>query len=167
MFEKHVLRKKSLEKRKLLSIENIEKQSRKIVPLLFELVEKHMPLVIHCYEDARDGEIDLQYFVQKLHEQYPSIIVLGSEWSINTRQMKAIDKKTGNEWVKNIDMILIPGIVFNQDKQRIGYGMGFYDRFLTNHLRAIKVGACHLFQHIDATWEYEPHDIVMDKVVHI
>jgi 5-formyltetrahydrofolate cyclo-ligase len=34
---------------------------------------------------------------------------------------------------KNIEAILVPGLGFDRKLQRIGYGKGFYDRFLQSH----------------------------------
>jgi 5-formyltetrahydrofolate cyclo-ligase len=58
---------------------------------------------------------------------------------------------------------IIPGITFDEEKNRIGYGKGYYDRFLKDYPNA-KVGLCYqkcLCKNIAA----EPFDIKMDKVV--
>ncbi|MDD2799719.1 MAG: 5-formyltetrahydrofolate cyclo-ligase [Bacteroidales bacterium] len=44
-----------------------------------------------------------------------------------------------------IDLVIIPGVAFDRNKRRIGYGKGFYDKFLPQ-LKAKKVGICFDFQ---------------------
>ena len=35
--------------------------------------------------------------------------------------------------VKSIDLVIVPGVCFDTEKNRVGFGKGFYDRFLRNH----------------------------------
>jgi 5-formyltetrahydrofolate cyclo-ligase len=64
------------------------------------------------------------------------------------------------------DLIIVPGVVFDQTGHRIGYGKGFYDRFLRHPgLRATLVGLCHDFQLIDGNLPADSHDIRMDIIV--
>jgi 5-formyltetrahydrofolate cyclo-ligase len=64
------------------------------------------------------------------------------------------------------DLIVVPGVVFDPAGHRIGYGKGFYDRFLQHPGRkAHLVGLCHDFQLIDGTIPAEGHDIRMELVV--
>ncbi len=62
----------------------------------------------------------------------------------------------------SIDWIIVPGLVFDKQKYRIGYGGGFYDTFLSTH-EVYKIGVCFDNQIID-TIPREEHDIPMDIV---
>lgn len=64
------------------------------------------------------------------------------------------------------DLIVVPGVAFDATGHRIGYGKGFYDRFLRHPgQRGALVGLCHDFQLIDGTLPADQHDIRMDIVV--
>lgn len=39
-----------------------------------------------------------------------------------------------------IDCIIIPGLAFSKDGYRLGYGGGYYDRYLTAHPDALRIG---------------------------
>lgn len=45
--------------------------------------------------------------------------------------------------VSEIDVVLVPGCVFGENFHRIGYGKGYYDRFLPKLPRALKIGLCY------------------------
>lgn len=64
------------------------------------------------------------------------------------------------------DLIVVPGVVFDLGGHRIGYGKGFYDRFLQHPgRRAHLVGLCHDFQLTDGAIAADVHDIPMEIVV--
>ena len=64
-----------------------------------------------------------------------------------------------------IDTVLIPGSVFDTGGGRLGYGGGFYDRFLTESApRAARVGVAFELQLVDQV-PMEPHDQYMDVLV--
>jgi 5-formyltetrahydrofolate cyclo-ligase len=65
----------------------------------------------------------------------------------------------------SIDLILVPGVAFSNDRQRLGRGGGFFDRLLAGRAaKAFKLGICFSFQIVD-TMPVEGHDVVMDAVV--
>ena len=41
-----------------------------------------------------------------------------------------------------MDLILVPGLGFDKEGYRVGYGGGYYDRFLQQHPQLIRVGYC-------------------------
>jgi 5-formyltetrahydrofolate cyclo-ligase len=64
------------------------------------------------------------------------------------------------------DLIVVPGVAFDLSGHRIGYGKGYYDRFLDHPERkACLIGLCHDFQLIDGAIPVDRHDVQMDIIV--
>ena len=61
-------------------------------------------------------------------------------------------------------LVLMPGLVFDRAGNRIGYGGGFYDRFLSREAEHPTVALCYDFQLIDRL-ECEKFDIPVDLVL--
>lgn len=64
--------------------------------------------------------------------------------------------------VFDIDLILVPGLGFNERFHRIGYGAGYYDRFLEN-LSAVTCGLFYDEQRAD--FEEAAHDLPLDYII--
>lgn len=64
----------------------------------------------------------------------------------------------------DIDILIIPGIVFDTNKNRIGFGKGFYDRYLQKS-EIYKVGLCFDEQISDEIIDVDEFDIKMDLLV--
>lgn len=63
------------------------------------------------------------------------------------------------------DLIVVPGVAFDEAGRRIGYGKGYYDRALhTLEGSGRLIAFCYDFQLI-AEIAGEPHDVLMDAVV--
>ena len=62
------------------------------------------------------------------------------------------------------DLIVVPGVAFDRNGNRIGRGRGYYDRFLCKHLNVKRIGICFDFQLVDEV-PTEPNDIKMDEVI--
>lgn len=61
------------------------------------------------------------------------------------------------------DVVLVPGVAFDANLNRIGYGVGYFDRFL-KETDALKIGICFDMQ-VASGILAEPHDVRMDMVV--
>ncbi len=48
--------------------------------------------------------------------------------------------------VSEPDLILVPGLLFDAEGRRLGYGAGLYDRYLAGRTAAVTVGVCFEFQ---------------------
>ena len=65
---------------------------------------------------------------------------------------------------REIDAVLIPAVAFDRRGCRIGYGGGYYDRFLPGVPRAAKIGAAFACQ-IVAEIPADPYDVTVDIIV--
>ncbi len=64
----------------------------------------------------------------------------------------------------SIEMILVPGLCFDQNNHRLGHGKGFYDRYLKD-FPAYKIGVCFEEQRYPGTLPVTPTDVAVDEVV--
>lgn len=62
-------------------------------------------------------------------------------------------------------LILMPGLAFDRKKHRIGYGGGYYDRYLAEHMEHKTAALCFEFQVLKEDLPYEEHDILPDYIV--
>lgn len=65
---------------------------------------------------------------------------------------------------EEIDIIYVPGSVFDERGGRFGYGGGYYDRFLEINPDALRVGLAFEKQIVDAI-PLQPHDQLLDLVI--
>jgi 5-formyltetrahydrofolate cyclo-ligase len=65
--------------------------------------------------------------------------------------------------LKQLDLVLVPGVAFDRFGRRLGRGKGFYDRLLAEVI-GVKCGVALDEQVVDSL-PFEPHDIAVDFVL--
>jgi 5-formyltetrahydrofolate cyclo-ligase len=67
--------------------------------------------------------------------------------------------------VKALDLIIVPGVAFDQRGARMGHGFGYYDKLLEHARPDVPLVAlafeCQLFPEIPT----QAHDVFMDKII--
>lgn len=88
----------------------------------------------------------------------------GKNSLVNGEQF-GIPEPTGPEFkkIEKIDIIVVPGVAFDRQNNRMGRGGGFYDKLLAT-TKAFKIGVCYNFQLIESV-PVEDHDFCMDKIL--
>jgi 5-formyltetrahydrofolate cyclo-ligase len=67
--------------------------------------------------------------------------------------------------IEDIDLIVVPGIAFDKRCYRLGFGAGYYDRFLRKlNFEKPTIGLCYDFQIIHSI-PVEEHDVPLDFVI--
>ena len=74
----------------------------------------------------------------------------------NSNKKLTVDDKT---------LILMPGLAFDRNKNRIGYGGGYYDKYLEKNIDGVKMALCYSFQIIDKIIPCDNDDIIPDYIV--
>ena len=66
----------------------------------------------------------------------------------------------------NFDLIVVSGVAFDRQGNRLGRGRGYYDRFLSLHPQVKRIGICYPFQVMEQV-PVEANDIRMDEIISI
>lgn len=89
--------------------------------------------------------------------------VLGEHCSLRKGSFGIDEPQSREIWQSAIDLCIVPGLGFDLRGGRIGFGKGYYDRFLKKHT-CKKLGAAYSCQIRDNVFA-EEHDIPMDIIV--
>lgn len=138
-------------------------QEAKIVALFASLPTE--PVVEFLWDDIRRSGKKACY--PKVNGENLSIIsvndpteLVTSRWQLREPVMREPNLQS----LEKIDLILVPGLAFSRDGERMGRGGGFYDRLLVREsVRAHKIGVCFDIQ-IFRDLPLESHDILMDEI---
>jgi 5-formyltetrahydrofolate cyclo-ligase len=84
----------------------------------------------------------------------------------NTKYIKSsfgVEEPISNTVITDIDLFIIPGVVFDKFLNRIGFGKGYYDKYLDNS-DSIKIGIC-FEEQITNSIKTDSNDIKMNKII--
>jgi len=82
-------------------------------------------------------------------------------WGISEPPLSPVTEVAASE---PFDLIVVPGVAFDERGYRIGCGGGFYDDFLRHQPAALKVGLAY-DELLVATVPVEAHDLAVDLIV--
>ena len=74
-------------------------------------------------------------------------------------ELEVADNNTDNA------LIIMPVVAFDNERNRVGYGGGFYDRYLDSHTFSCKLGIAYEEQKVDSIDDKDEHDIRPDIIV--
>lgn len=171
--QKQILRKKILQQRLALEQYEVETKSQKVIENLLSLKEFKTAQNIMIYYPFKN-EVDVLPLIDICKEKkfyFPIVNFEKKEIEIKKYNNKFIKNKFGiyepvGKIFKNkeiIDFIIVPGIVFDTKCYRLGYGGGYYDKFLKS-LNKISCGVCYDFQIIDSL-PVEDNDVQLNYVI--
>ena len=175
MESKKDIRKKIFAERKECTDEQIEKWSRTIAQKVSQLPEFQNAKRILAYADY-NHEVMTGFIIEEAWKQGKEVAVpkvVGqdmvfyklTDFSQLEEGYFGIPEPARGEIIQWEDaMMIMPGVAFDPQNHRVGYGGGFYDRFLEKHPMIKRVAVAFEFQILTSV-PTEPTDISPEIIV--
>ena len=181
--DKKSIRKKYLDAQKSLTLKEVNEKSLIICDLFFKTFDLRSVNFFHIFLPIQKfNEVKTYFIIDKLLKDFPQINIIIPKTDIDSFGMthfifdNDLDFKE-NKWgikepvngkiiePKEIDLIIIPLLAFDESGNRVGYGKGFYDRFLAEcKENVIKIG-CTYHQPIKKISDANEFDIKMNHCI--
>ncbi|MCX2478478.1 5-formyltetrahydrofolate cyclo-ligase [Pedobacter sp. MC2016-15] len=170
------IRKQETARRKALTFEQVIYLSEKLLLQFTRLNFKDVN-TIHLFLPIEEkNEPDTFLFIKWLKANFPAIKIIVPKADFRTSLLthhpyqgeEELQKSLFNilepvldeQYTGKIDMVLVPLLAFDSRGYRVGYGKGFYDRFMEG-LDALKVGIS-LFENVDIIADTHENDVKLD-----
>ena len=140
---------------------------------IWKLKHYHIFISISKY-----NELDTSFIINKLKSEKKNIVVPKilnnelvhiaindqTEFSINEYGIK--EPNNGNSFIiENLDLIFIPLLAYDLEGHRVGYGKGYYDRFLKlTNKSSLKIGLS-FFDPINKIQDIDNNDVKLDYCI--
>ena len=174
--KKSQIRKSITEQRSQISFAELQALSLKLLEQ-FKSLDLSNVINLHIFLPiAEKKEPDTFLFIDWLQENHPEINIIVPRADFETSLMthhvypgrSGLSKNLFNILEPSgdhlhqgeVDLVLIPMLAFDLKGFRVGYGKGFYDRFLQG-ITTLKVGLC-LYPPIEAIEDITAHDVKLD-----
>lgn len=175
--EKNRLRRSLLEKRRNLPQSLCREKSALILKILLSEKVFSDASSVALYFPA-NGEVDTREIFKKCVDLEKKVFfpkTLGSDLVfLRTRDIEELtpggfsipEPPADAERARDdeLDLVLVPGVAFDLSGNRIGYGKGFYDRFLKDIPRQTRFGLAYRFQVLESIPSHET-DVRTGRIV--
>lgn len=177
------LRKKALELRNSISQVEFEQKSSLITEALISTDIFKAAKQVMCYlsfdSEVSTWEIAKYCLKTGKHLSVPKIAGISGKYG-EMIACEVTDLRTGLEQgtygikepvcakpvpVSQLDLILVPGLLFNSNKHRLGYGGGYYDRFLRRKGTGCRSIGLYFERQLYENIPVENHDLPLDKII--
>jgi 5-formyltetrahydrofolate cyclo-ligase len=174
---KAALRDSVLAERRALGADLVADLSAAIQARLLGLEEFHRASLVHCYAGAKANEVRTDRILAETLRTGRRLAVprvegddlvhheIRSVTELFPSRFGLLEPDPGAPRVEpeEIDLVVVPGLAFDLTGNRLGFGKGYYDRFLTR-VRAVKGALLYTLQIVDRV-PADGRDVAVDLLV--
>lgn len=174
---KKIVREDVKKKRSELTAQDIRKKSRKICELTLSSLNDCKTVMVYA---SKEPEVDTGVLIAALIGRGTRVVVPIIEQETTTLRLSylvnpshlvestfRVPEPIGNELpapAEEIDTVVIPMLAFDREGNRLGYGAGYYDRFLSSHPGIRRIGLAFSCQEAPAL-PCDENDIRMNLII--
>jgi len=180
---KSELRRRFLEKRGTLGREEISTRSRQVASKFFSTFDLKGVRCVHIFLTIKDrGEVETSLIVERIWRAFPAITVVVPRVNRKEKKMECavydpMSRLVPNFWgifeplntrtvpEQMVDVVLVPLLCFDEEGNRVGYGGGYYDKFLAICRPGCRKIGLSMFEPVDRIDDISEHDIRLDHCV--
>lgn len=128
------------------------------------LAIQNEPDLTELYRQWLDAKIELYAPVIKSDSMLRSYPLINPD-NVTSGPLHTIEPVQYGQFpeITKFDLILVPGVAFDIEGNRLGFGKGFFDRFLSK-TGGVRIGLCYEFQLLDKL-PVDKNDLAMDVVI--
>lgn len=177
--DKNDLRRYYLNQRSKLSAEAVRKKSKMATDRIIGSERFKNAEIIHSYIPIQNkNELDTLPIINYALTNKKTVVVpkVADDNRLGHYVIESLDDLKTNKWnipepvggtkiePRRLSLVIVPMVAGDRKKNRIGYGKGYYDRFLIG-LKAFKIGVLFDCQLSDKYLPVEPFDVPLDRLV--
>lgn len=172
---KQEIRKEIIKRRNALSFKEVDKAENNIAAAFWGLVPPKAA-VLHTYIPINKEASTLKVIKEVLALGWTVVVpktlpnrklkhlILTDLNALKEERFGTLIPQEEVEYTGEFDYILVPGVGFSPQKDRMGYGGGYYDTFISQFPNTITIGVGYQFQLIEKL-PIEEYDVPMKHLI--
>ncbi|MBI2588904.1 5-formyltetrahydrofolate cyclo-ligase [Candidatus Saccharibacteria bacterium] len=164
--DKSELREQLKARRQKLSAREVKHLSQQIINNCWQIIDWRDIYSVHSYLPiAKNNEIDTLSLLKAARRVNPELKIASSDPNSQTYWLDSDfqpTKKVPKDF--QYDLIIVPLLAFDKSGYRLGYGGGFYDKFLAGQEQVLTIGLCYEFGHL-LKLPREKHDLPLQNII--
>ncbi len=179
---KEELRKLYSSKRKQLSASECASFNLKLAHHFFSSINLSQIKVIHTYLPiSKNNEPDTWAIIERIRREFPQIRIsiprVADDQTFENFNFEGLQQLQTSAWgiqepkqgiktlVEEIDMVVVPLLVIDRRGHRVGYGKGYYDRFLKTCNRDCKTIGLSFFKPVELITDTIDSDVTLNSCI--
>lgn len=180
---KDELRLRLTEQRRALTDLQRERFGSAIVERCLKTLEREKIESLHSYAPiSSKKEVDTRQLLKAVWRRWPKIVTAAPRVT-GVGLLESVVVNADTEWREHawgmpepiegevvprdyqFDAIIVPTLGFDRHGYRLGYGGGYYDRFLDTQRQALTIGLCYQAGFVESGLQHEDHDVLLNLVI--
>ena len=179
---KEELRKRYADKRKKLTPTECAHLNLQLYQFFFSNIDLSFIKIIHCYLPIiKNNEPDTWMIIDRIRREFPHVKIsvprVRADKTLESFYFEGLHQLQINAWgiqepkqgiptpEEKIDLVIVPLLAIDQHGHRVGYGKGYYDRFLKKCNKNCKTIGLSFFKPVELISDVDENDVALTSCI--